>query len=243
MAASAAMSAAVCTAARALTSAPRSTATTPTIRMTPARASATRVAPPSSAAVRRSRELAGALPARAGVASGGRWAHSLVGRDRWGPGSRAATAVALTATGGTPKGRPTGSSTDARTRVAPSGATATRAARPSGSAARAAARARVRSPPTAASLAASRAAPCASTWSRASPSRLTMARATATRSGIAAASSTVADPESGASRPATERLRLSATTRSAHAEQRSDVVEHAGEQVGDGAVARSGQGE
>lgn len=78
MAASAAMSAAVCTAARALTSAPTSTATTPTIRMTPARASATRVAPPSSAAVRRSRELAGALPARRGCV--GRTVGAFTGR-------------------------------------------------------------------------------------------------------------------------------------------------------------------
>lgn len=66
-AASAAMSAAVCTAARAPTSAPTFTATTPVIRTSPDNANPTRVAPPCSAA-RHSSDLAAAARVRLGRA-------------------------------------------------------------------------------------------------------------------------------------------------------------------------------
>jgi hypothetical protein len=105
--------------------------------------------------------------------------------------------VALTTTGFTPNGSRTGSFTEARTRSGPAAATVTIDARVGGRAALAAATALVRSPPIAASLAASRAAPCARTWSRARPTTPTIASVTATSNGIAAASSTVADPASG----------------------------------------------
>ena len=67
-AASAAMSAAVCTAARAPTSAPTFTATTPVIRTSPDSANPTRVAPPCSAA-RHSSDLTAAARVRLGRAA------------------------------------------------------------------------------------------------------------------------------------------------------------------------------
>jgi hypothetical protein len=69
-----------------------------------------------------------------------------------------------------------------------------------------------------------------------------MATVTATSSGMAAASSTVADPVLGSTRPVAERVRDDGGTESTDAEQGPDVVQDAVEQVGDGAVARPGQG-
>lgn len=80
-----------------------------------------------------------------------------------GPGSRNATPSARTVTGGTPNSSRTPSSTLTRTRSGPAATTVTRATRPAGSAARAADTARTSSAPSAASLAPSRAAPCART--------------------------------------------------------------------------------